>query len=260
MSRLGHGAAGAGAGPPLRPHATQTRPNGPTATGGTPDAALIVIAKAPAPGHSKTRLCPPCTPAEAAALAEAALRDTLAAVAATPAARRVVALTGEPGAWLPDGFEVIAQRGEGLAARLASAFEDVGGPALLVAMDTPQLTPALLGDSLARMARVGVDAALGETLDGGYWGIGLHRPDRAVFEDVPMSERFTGAAQVARLAALGLRVAELEPLRDVDSIADARAVARAAPASRFAAALAELGSADRDAGAGRPERRPVVAS
>jgi len=97
-------------------------------------AALVVIAKAPLPGRSKTRLCPPCTPHEAAALAEAALRDTLAAVLAAPVrARRVLVLDGEPGRWLPAGIEVIAQRGDGLGARLAAAFADVGGSAFLSA-------------------------------------------------------------------------------------------------------------------------------
>src|SRR3954453_7863998 len=85
---------------------------------------LIVIAKAPVPGRVKTRLCPPCTPAQAAALAEASLRDTLAAVLRTRAQRRVVALDGAPGPGLPDGFEVIAQRGGGGAERLTSVFED----------------------------------------------------------------------------------------------------------------------------------------
>lgn len=58
--------------------------------------ALAVIAKAPVAGRVKTRLCPPCTPQQAAALAGAALQDTLAAVAATPAHRRVLVLDGEP--------------------------------------------------------------------------------------------------------------------------------------------------------------------
>ena len=55
-----------------------------------------------------------------------------------------------------------------------------------------------------------------------------------------MSSPFTGAAQRARLTALGLRVADLPVLRDVDTIADAHAVALAAPHTRFAARLAEL--------------------
>ena len=208
---------------------------------------LIVIAKAPVAGRSKTRLCPPLSADAAAALAQAALLDTLEAVAATPAARRVVALEGMAGAWLDGAFEVVAQRGEGLAARLAAAFEDVGGPAFLVAMDTPQLAPELLARALALFdAADGPDALLGPASDGGYWGIGLRRPRREVFERVPMSSAVTAAAQRERLAALGLRTALLPELRDVDTIADARAVARAAPDTRFAAAVRASGHSAHD--------------
>ncbi|MEO5678521.1 MAG: glycosyltransferase, partial [Acidimicrobiales bacterium] len=73
----------------------------------------LVLAKEPVAGRVKTRLCPPLTPAEAAAVAEAALADTLAAVARCGADRLVVALDGAPGPWLPAGFEVIPQRGGG---------------------------------------------------------------------------------------------------------------------------------------------------
>ena len=162
------------------------------------DGTLILIAKEPRAGRSKTRLVPPCTPAQAAVLAEAALIDTLTAMAAAPAARRLVALEGEAGEWLPPGFEVTPQRGEGLAQRLAAAFEDAEGPAFVVAMDTPQVTPGLLGAALERLSDPDVDATLGLAVDGGYWGIGLGRADRAVFEDVPMSEGQTGALQALR--------------------------------------------------------------
>ncbi len=201
-------------------------------------AALIVIAKAPVPGRVKTRLCPPCSPAQAALLAEASLRDTLRAAARTRATRRVVALDGAPGPWLPEGFEVIAQRGDGLAERLAAAFEDVGGPAFLVGMDTPQVRSSWLDAGLHAAAHS--DAVLGASFDGGYWGIGLRRPDRAVFAGVPMSERDTGAVQRARLATLGLATAILPPLLDVDTYADAVTVAREAPGTRFAAELSRV--------------------
>src|SRR4051812_46906716 len=112
-------------------------------------ATLIVIAKAPVPGRVKTRLCPPCTPRQAAALAEAALCDTLHAGLAARAARRVLALDGAPGPWLPAGYEILPQRGDGLAERLANAFADVDGPAFLVGMDTPQLEPHILDAGLA---------------------------------------------------------------------------------------------------------------
>jgi rSAM/selenodomain-associated transferase 1 len=200
---------------------------------------LLVLAKSPAPGRVKTRLTPPFTPEQAAALAGAALGDTLAAAAQTcGAARRVLVLDGAPGDWLPCGFEVVPQAGGGLAARLAAAFDAVGGPAFVVGMDTPQVTPELLDAGLAALERA--DACLGAALDGGYWGIGLRRPDPEAFHDVPMSEPTTGAAQRARLAALGLRTALLPPLRDVDTLADARAVAAEAPHTRFAATLTAM--------------------
>jgi uncharacterized protein len=196
---------------------------------------VIVIAKAPQPGRSKTRLSPPLTLEAAAALAEASLRDTLSCVARVPATRRVIALDGEPGPWLPCGFEVMPQRGAGLDERLAAAFEDVGGPAVLIGMDTPQLRPALLRRALTELD--GADAVLGPALDGGYWAIGLRESRRELFEGVPMSSSDTCREQLARLAEHGLSVTSLPPLRDVDLFADARAVARLAPRSHFATAL-----------------------
>jgi rSAM/selenodomain-associated transferase 1 len=204
---------------------------------------LIVIAKAPRAGHSKTRLCPPCTPRQAAALARAALADTLQAARATPAVRHVLVLDGEPGDWLPSGFEVVPQRGRGLDERLAHAFADVGGPALLIGMDTPQVTPRDLADALAQLAEPGADAVLGPAPDGGYWAIGLREPDPRAFLGVPMSTPRTCRVQRTRLDRLGLRVRELPALRDVDLIADARAVAALAPGGRFARALALTGAA-----------------
>ncbi len=208
---------------------------------------LLVLAKAPRPGHSKTRLAPAFGLEGAARLAAAALADTLDAVAAAPAARRVLVLDGGPLAAagpyavaLPGGVERAAQAGGSHADRIAAAFELSRGPALLVGMDTPQVTPDVLRSSLRRLAAPGVDAVLGPARDGGYWSIGLNDPDPAAFAGVPMSTSRTGAEQRARLRALGLHVVGLPPLRDVDTYDDARAVAALAPRTRFAAALAAL--------------------
>jgi hypothetical protein len=106
-------------------------------------ATLLVIAKAPVPGRVKSRLVPPYTHAQAAALAEAALIDTLHGVLAAPARRRVLVLDGSPGPWLPAGFDVMEQAGGGLDERLAAAFDAVAGPALIVGMDrTPERSRA----------------------------------------------------------------------------------------------------------------------
>ena len=204
---------------------------------------LIVIAKQPVPGRVKTRLSPPCTPEQAAWLAAAAIEDTLAAaLAACGAGRRIVVLDGEPGPWIPPEFEVVPQRGDGLAERLAAAFADGGGPALLIGMDTPQVTPALLDTGLGALERC--DSVFGAALDGGYWGIGLREADDAVFAGVPMSATNTGAVQRARLAVLGHRTAVLPPLLDVDTIADAQLVAAEAPDGAFARALAAIAPAE----------------
>jgi glycosyltransferase A (GT-A) superfamily protein (DUF2064 family) len=177
---------------------------GPGASGSAVLAAqILVIAKAPVPGRVKTRLTPPFTPVEAAALAEAALGDTLAAVAATPVARRVLALDGEPGPWLRSGFDVIPQRGAGLDERIAFALADAWSaapmPVVLIGMDTPQVTPELLAEAAAPLAAGDADAAFGFANDGGFWLLGLRTIDIKLVLGVPMSRPDTGAQQLARL-------------------------------------------------------------
>jgi rSAM/selenodomain-associated transferase 1 len=211
-----------------------------TAEGGS--GRILVLAKAPHPGRSKTRLCPPCTPEQAATVAEAALRDTLDAVARASVSRRILVLDGAPGPWVPGGFELIGQRGKGLDERIAAAFEDGGAPALLIGMDTPQVTAFLLEEALAELHRPGVDAVLGPAMDGGWWAIGLRRPAPAAFLGLPMSTGYTGAAQTRRLERLGLRWSALPALRDVDVFEDALAVAEVAPRSGFARAVRLIGA------------------
>lgn len=198
---------------------------------------VLVLAKAPNAGRAKTRLSPPCGAGDAAALAEAALRDTLAAVERTRCSRRVLVLQGKPGAWVPSGFDVIPQRGDGLDERLAAAFDDAGAPSLLIGMDTPQISPYLLDDALGNLERPGIDAVLGRAADGGWWAIGLRRADPKIFLGVPMSTSKTGLWQEDRLQVLGLRWLALPVLRDVDRFEDALAVADLIPGSRFASAV-----------------------
>ncbi|MFG2139717.1 DUF2064 domain-containing protein [Streptomyces sp. NPDC048650] len=212
----------------------------PEPAGPTGPTTVLVIAKEPVPGRVKTRLTPPYTPDEAAQLAEAALHDTLQAVRAMPARRRVVVLDGRPGPWLPAGFDVRPQHPGGLDERLAAAFADSVGPTLLLGMDTPQVTAGLLAAALAPDGWQRCDAWFGPADDGGFWALGLAAPDPALLRGVPMSTARTGALQRARLTAAGLRVRDLPPLRDVDTAADARLVAALTPQGRFAATLARL--------------------
>lgn len=198
------------------------------------DVALVVIAKAPVPGRVKTRLCPPCSPEQAAAIAEASLRDTLDAVAATTAGTHVIALDGSRPDWIPSGFTVLPQRGAGLDERLAAALTDVDGPAVIVGMDTPQVTPQLLSDVVAALCAPGVDAVLGPAVDGGYWTIGLREPDPDALVGVPMSVAHTCRAQRRRLEHLSLRTVDVDELTDVDTWADALALTELATGLRYA--------------------------
>ena len=219
------------------------------------DVTLIVIAKEPVAGRVKTRLCPPCTSAQAARIAEAALRDTLEVVAATPAARRVVALDGDVGPWLPAGFDVVPQPEGELDERLTDAFASVDAPALLVGMDTPQVTPALLGYASRELLRWPNRAVLGLSVDGGWWAVGLREAHAGAFLGIPMSTADTGARQQARLRALGSIPHLLPELRDVDTYDDARLVAALTPGSVFAAAFSAV---DDEVGFDRRPRSEAV--
>jgi len=196
---------------------------------------LLVLAKAPVPGRVKTRLCPPCTPAQAARVAAAALADTLAVAHAAAPARRTIVLSGRYRP--PPGWAVLAQRGTGLAERLANAYTDAGaGPTVLIGMDTPQLTVADLHDAAAALEHA--DAALGPAPDGGWWTLALRDPAHGtVLRGVPMSTADTAERTLAALRTRGLTVALLGTRCDVDTAADARTVAALAPHTRFAHAV-----------------------
>jgi len=200
----------------------------------------LVLAKAPVAGRVKTRLCPPYTPAQAASLAAAALADTLRAVACSAARGRTLVLDGQADLVSTIGFDVIQQSEGGLDERIAAAFAGRAGGQILVGMDTPQITPELLDEVMATLLDSSVDAVIGPADDGGYWAVGLRSADAAAFVGVPMSRPWTYRAQRERFDRLGLRVATLPSLRDVDDASDARWVADLAPTTAFAAALRKI--------------------
>jgi glycosyltransferase A (GT-A) superfamily protein (DUF2064 family) len=196
---------------------------------------VLVITKAPVPGRSKTRLSPPCTPEQAAGIAAAAVGDTLDAVRAAPVADRVVALDGAPGELELDGFTVMPQVDGDLGTRLAVAFADAMAgrpvPTLLIGMDTPQVTPALLARCAELLESAGPGTAvLGTAPDGGWWALGLHdAAPAAVLATVPMSREDTAVRTRAALEAIGLTVLDLPQLTDIDHFPDAIAVAAECP-------------------------------
>jgi uncharacterized protein len=176
---------------------------------------VLITAKAPLPGNVKTRLSPPLAPALAARLAEAFLTDVLAAACAVdpgagflcPAADAVDLRRRFP------GVPVVAQTGAGLAAALASGVQ---GGTVVVAGDAPGIAPA----TITAAASADADLVLAPSRDGGFALIRmrLHRP--AVFADIHWSTGRVLDQIVAAGRAAGLTVALLDPVADVDTIAD----------------------------------------
>lgn len=218
---------------------------------------VLVVAKAPVAGEAKTRLAATIGNEQAADVAAAALLDTLLTVSAytvcaTAHVTPVLALTGDlslasRGAEIEKAireWQVVPQRGDGFAERLACAHADAGvfgpEPVLQIGMDTPQISVAHLHDMACALAAAG--AVLGPAEDGGWWLLGLHDPTHAqLLRDVPMSASDTGTATLRALESAGLQITIGAPLRDVDELTDAEAVALMCPeGSRFATTWAAI--------------------
>ena len=181
---------------------------------------LTVFARPPAPGRVKSLLSPALPPALAARLYEGMLADTLAAATTCLADGRAVAWSeagGAPGA--PAGFTTFAQAAGNLGARLADAFaRALGAPgthAVVVGSDCPALSAAALDDAFAALETH--EVVLGPAADGGYWLLGFARSAPELFRDMPRNSAAAGAAALKHAAALGLRVARLKTLAELDT-------------------------------------------
>lgn len=209
---------------------------------------VLIVAKAPVPGEAKTRLAASVGDEAAALLAATALLDTVDAAEATgwPVC---VAMTGDltsarMHATLDaalEGHSVVQQRGVDFGERLVAAHADAdrGGGVVQVGMDTPQVRSAMLHD--AGYALVDHDATLGDAKDGGWWLLAVRDARYAeCLRTVPMSTPHTGELTRQALHRGGARVADMPPLTDVDTWADALEVQAYAPDTRFAAAVADV--------------------
>ena len=175
--------------------ATPPRPperGGPGDGGGAGQPALVVFAKVPEPGRVKTRLCPPLTPDQAAALYDAFLRDALdryAALAVAPGGPAVRLYLGgaarEPAGLVPDGVGVFPQRGRGLGERMLRAFVETFAAghdrAVVVGTDHPTLPDAFFGLAFDAL-RDPMTAVLGPSDDGGYYLLGLNEVAADLFD------------------------------------------------------------------------------
>lgn len=190
---------------------------------------LAVIAKHPAPGRVKTRLCPPLSLEEAAELQAAMLDDVLEATARFAAALGLEPLLAiDPPdsavayrARLPEGFRVCGQQGEGLAARMQRLLDDElargPGPVLLRGSDSPAMKQQTVAEALETLREV--DLVVSPDPDGGYNLLGLRRAAPGLL-DHPMSTDSVMQDTLSSAARRGLTTAEIAQGFDIDTFSD----------------------------------------
>ena len=191
--------------------------------------ALVVMAKRPFPGQTKTRLVPPFTLEEAATLYESFLNDTLELARATSGTVPFVAYTpadDETEAYFRDlapDFELMAQAGRTLGERLdgvlKECFEKGYGQVAAMNSDSPSLPLATLEEAFKRLDDADVDVVFGPCDDGGYYLIGCKRPYPRLVREVEMSTDHVLADTLAIAREEMLNVALLAPWYDVDDLA-----------------------------------------
>lgn len=187
---------------------------------------LIVFARYPEPGRTKTRLIPALGEAGAADLQRRMTHKVLDEARELKRRRGVaveVRYAGGDGdamaAVFGDDLRYRAQVGEGLGARLHGAFVEAFGEGcdrvVTIGSDCPGMTAERLAEAFEGLGRA--DAVIGPAEDGGYYLIGLNRPVAGLFDDgIEWGSERVLAQTLERAAGLGVSVHRLGELTDVD--------------------------------------------
>jgi rSAM/selenodomain-associated transferase 1 len=187
------------------------------------------MAKLPALGQAKSRLSPPLSPAQAVALYEALLRDTIHLAARLQDVQLAIALTPPEGA---DYFRRIsppetrllpvagANIGDCLNQALGQLLADGYAQAVALNSDGPTLPLSYLQQAFAELENADVDVVLGPSEDGGYYLIGLKQPHPGLFQGIAWSTERVTAQTLTKARAMGLEVVQLPSWYDVDTAAD----------------------------------------
>jgi rSAM/selenodomain-associated transferase 1 len=190
--------------------------------------ALAVMTKAPQAGRVKTRLTPPLSPDEAAALNVCFLRDTAAAISRTANGERAQGIgvytpIGAQAAYadiLPEDFVLVPQRGEAFGERLGAATEDLlrlGFESVcLIDSDSPTVPAHAFARATEYLSEPTDSVVLGPSDDGGYYLIGLKKLHRSLFERIDWSTDRVLEQTIAAARAIGLPVHLLPTWYDVD--------------------------------------------
>lgn len=194
--------------------------------------AVLIMARAPRPGAVKTRLQPLLGAAGCARLQTALIAHTVALARRIAPSATYLALDPPDRSALPphaDGVRLLAQHGDDLGARMSRAVDEARAeheaPVLVIGTDAPTLGAVHLRAAVSAL-EAGVDAVFGPAQDGGYYLVGLREPAPELFTIDPAlwGGPHVLAASLHAAERGGLRTALLEPVRDLDTPADARAL------------------------------------
>src|SRR5947209_17887498 len=214
------------------------------------DRVLVIMAKAPRPVAVKTRLAPSLSPAAITSLYCCLLQDTLALAQSLQDVEvaimcpdsdvnELVQLVGRD-------VNVVAQKGEGLAAGLTSVFahfaDDHQRRIVAFNSDSPHLPRSVLENAFETLAAQ--DVVVGPTHDGGYYLVGAKTSHPTLFAHDGMGTSSALERLLSRARALQLSVGFAAPFYDIDVVDDLTRLAeelRLTPASapRTAAWLKE---------------------
>ncbi|MEM9378517.1 MAG: TIGR04282 family arsenosugar biosynthesis glycosyltransferase [Planctomycetota bacterium] len=204
---------------------------------GGPDA-LVVLAKEPRPGVSKTRLAADVGEEAAAALARALVEDTFdLARAAAADARRIAYAPRDAGGWFERAApwatlapQVEGSLGDRVRAASRDAFEGGAERVVLIGTDAPHVPVERIGEGFDALRRA--DVCIGPATDGGYYLLGITADRPELFAGVPWSTDEVRAVTGSRASSAGLRVLELDTETDIDDLAAVRVVAETTLARR----------------------------
>jgi rSAM/selenodomain-associated transferase 1 len=200
--------------------------------------ALMIFARYPVLGYTKTRLAKRLGNDATLLLYEALLADTAWSGGKVPNCRHMAALVGLPADGCsprdplcrdPFGaFFLAGQSGDDfgprLGAAMASAVNQGNGPAVLIGADSPEIDLPLLEAAFATLHAN--DVVLGPANDGGYYLIGMNRYHPELFADIHWSTDTVLAETEAVARHSNLTVGHVLPLSDLDYFADLQALAR----------------------------------
>ena len=209
---------------------------------------IAMLAKECLPGKVKTRLHPPLSLSDAAAVAAACIDLTATTVESVPWTRKILCIDGRPPRHDFSDWDIIEQTSGGLDDRIAALLDYCHGPTVVIGMDTPHLDRDVLAE-LSAPWEPEVTGWFGPADDGGFWALGLREPCGDLVRGVPMSLDETGRFQLERLQSADISPVLLPSLRDIDTFADLSAAAEQLPgtelssvASRYLTRLQESAS------------------